>query len=478
MVTAAAQLRERLDHPVIDSDGHSLEFVPSVIDRMHAIGGRTAVASFEQTLAGIEQFRSIDEEQRRALGMMRPPWWALPALNTYDRATAMLPRLLRERLDEFGLDFAVVYPTLGLFALSQDHEEIRRASCRAFNEFYAEAYGEFSERLTPAALIPMNHPDEAIDELEYAVGTLGLKTVVLAGHVLRPLPSKTELPRSARWLDTFGLDSLYDYDPVWAACERLRVSPTFHSSGMGWGSRASGSNYIFNHLGNFAAAGEATCRALILSGVPRRYPDLRFAFLEGGVSWACALYADLLGHWEKRNRDAIHHYDPAELDRAKLAELFEQYGSKEFAAHADQLEQSVRVLSNPDEDRRFIDEFAPSGIDCPEQIQEIFERSFAFGCEADDPMNALAFNTRLNPRGARLRAIFGSDIGHWDVPDMRDVLTEAYELVERQLLSEGDFRSFVFDNPISLWTDTNPEFFTGTIIETPIVGGQSVRSPN
>jgi predicted TIM-barrel fold metal-dependent hydrolase len=464
--TPAAQLRERLDHPIIDSDGHSLEFVPAVTDRMRAIGGDATVASFEQTVAGIEQFRSFDIEQRRLLGMMRPPWWALPTRNTRDRATAMLPRLLRERLDEFGLDFAVVYPTLGLFALSQDHDDYRRASCRAFNEFYAEAYGEFSDRLTPAALIPMNHPDEAIDELEYAVGTLGLKVVVLAGHVLRPLSSASELPRSARWLDTFGIDSPYDYDPVWAACRRLRVSPTFHSSGMGWGSRASGSNYVFNHLGNFAAAGEATCRSLILSGVTRRFPELRFAFLEGGVSWACTLYADLLGHWEKRNRQAIHHYDPAELDRSELARLFEQYGSREFAAHVDCIDQSLRVLSNPDEDHRFIDEFAPSQIEGPEQIQEIFERSFAFGCEADDPMNALAFNRRLNPRGARLRAIFGSDIGHWDVPDMRDVLTEAYELVERDLLTEEDFRAFVLDNPIALWTETNPDFFDGTVIGT------------
>ena len=36
-----------------------------------------------------------------------------------------------------------------------------------------------------------------------------------------------------------------------------------------------------------------------------RFPQLRFAFLEGGAAWACNLLSDLLGHWEKRNRDAI-----------------------------------------------------------------------------------------------------------------------------------------------------------------------------
>ena len=53
------------------------------------------------------------------------------------------------------------------------------------------------------------------------------------------------------------------------------------------------------------AAGEAICRALLFAGVPVRHPELRFAFLEGGVNWACGLYSDFIGHWEKRNREEI-----------------------------------------------------------------------------------------------------------------------------------------------------------------------------
>jgi len=71
----------------------------------------------------------------------------------------------------------------------------------------------------------------------------------------------------------------------------------------------------------------------------------------------------------------------------------------------------------------------------------------------------------MNPFGARLRAIFSSDIGHWDVPDMTEVLEEAYELVEHGLLTEDDFRDFVFTNPATLWTGMNPDFFKGTVVE-------------
>jgi hypothetical protein len=48
---------------------------------------------------------------------------------------------------------------------------------------------------------------------------------------------------------------------------------------------------------------------------------------------------------------------------------------------------------------------------------------------------------------------------------MTDVTEEAYELVEHGLISEDDFRDFVFANPARLWTSMNPDFFKGTAVE-------------
>src|SRR5207245_10347611 len=103
------------------------------------------------------------------------------------------------------------------------------------------------------------------------------------------------------WLDTLELDSVHAYDPVWAKCVELGVSPSFHTGSRGFGLRVSPTNFTYNLIGHFAVANEAVCKALFLGGVTRRFPQLKFAFLEGGVGWACQLYADLIGHWEKRN---------------------------------------------------------------------------------------------------------------------------------------------------------------------------------
>ena len=112
-----------------------------------------------------------------------------------------------------------------------------------------------------------------------------------------------------------------------------------------------------------------------------------------------------------------------------------------------------------------MDDWAACQIKRGEDIRDLFVPHFYFGCEADDPMTTWAFNRRVNPFGARLRAMFGSDISHWDVPDIKEVVPEAYELVEHKLLTEEDFQDFVFGNVVRLHAGANPDFFKGTRVE-------------
>jgi hypothetical protein len=288
--------------------------------------------------------------------------------------------------------------------------------------------------------------------------------------IRRPVPAVSEkhpgIAPLFPWFDTLGLDSDYDYDAVWTTCAELGVSPTFHSGARGFGLRLSPTNFVYNHIGHFAAAGEAVCKAIFLGGVTRRFPDVKFAFLEGGVGWACNLYADLIGHWEKRNRQALEETNPQHLDRALLRDLARKYGDARLQAalqHNDGLfeaEGSGATGGIAD-----LDDYAACQIGQREDLRDLFVPKFYFGCEADDRMNAWAFNRQCNPFGARLNTLFGSDIGHFDVVNMADVLSEAYELVEDELISQEDFRDFVSTNPIRFWGEANPDFFKGTAVE-------------
>jgi predicted TIM-barrel fold metal-dependent hydrolase len=467
----SAAARARLNHPVIDADGHTVEFVPAFLDYLRQIGGPKILEQYAATweAASWNDWYKLSWDERRDRRATRSIWWGLPTKNTLDRATATLPKLLSERLEEIGLDFTILYPSVGLFFPRMKDEELRRACCRAINTFNADVYREYASHMTPAAIIPMNTPQEAIEEMEYAVKVLGMKTFMVADYALRPIPAAVrqapEVAPYAFWLDTFCLDSVYDYDPVWAKCVELKVAPTFHSQGIGWGSRTSISNFMYNHIGHFAAAGEALCKALFMGGVTRRFPTLKFAFLECGVGWACNLYADMVGHWERRNPQALENLDPANLNRELLVDLYRRYGGQSLVEKLDQMGTSPMFLGGTHEDPAMLDEWAPCHIERAEDIRDLFVPNFYFGCEADDPINAWAFNTKVNPFHAKLKAIFSSDIGHWDVPDMREVVAEAYELVEKGLLSEENFREFVFVNPVTLWTGMNPDFFKGTAVE-------------
>src|SRR5262249_22057326 len=180
-------------------------------------------------------FRMAPQERSQARPGI-PVWWPPPAENSLDRATSSLPKLMHARMDEIGLDFAIVYPSLGLLVLTlpgMADDELRQASARAFNNYNSEMFRGFADRLTPAAVIPTHTPGEPITELEHAVKTLGLKAAVFAADVLRPVPQPEKDPAAMAELysyDCFGIDSPYDYDSVWRKCIELRVAPTFHSA--------------------------------------------------------------------------------------------------------------------------------------------------------------------------------------------------------------------------------------------------------
>ena len=121
---------------------------------------------------------------------------------------------------------------------------------------------------------------------------------------------------------------------------------------------------------------------------------------------------------------------------------------------------------------------AAMNIERAEDFYDRFVPSFYFGCEADDPITAWAFDDKVNPFGAKIRAFMSTDLGHWDVPDMSEAVAEAYEPVENGLISPEDFRDFAFTNQLRLYAHNNPNFFKGTIVEEAADDALAVESAN
>jgi predicted TIM-barrel fold metal-dependent hydrolase len=306
MSTSSAEVRAQLDHPVIDADGHVQEYLPAALPYLREAMGPTVFDRYQDRTPAIAQIMGTGSpEWRLERRLPQSAWWATPAANTRDLATAVFPGLLVERMGELGVDYSVLFPTKAFGTAGIDDDELRQGVARGWNDFYADKYGPYSQHLTVGGVIPMHTPEEAIAELEHC-HAIGLKVVAMPEGVYRPIPVVDEhrspflTPGATHWYDTFGIDSAHDYDAVWAACERLGFAVSIHG-GMGHPAPngfTSPTNYSFNHIGAFAEKHHRLVKSLFMAGVTRRFPGLPIAVLECGVSWGAQLLNDLCEHWE------------------------------------------------------------------------------------------------------------------------------------------------------------------------------------
>ena len=152
------QVRSKIDHPIVDGDGHWVEYDPVFSDKMRKVGGDLAADGFLKAMGTTRELLSMSVAERRQKRRAQQAFWARQAENTLDRATAMMPKLLYDRLDELGLDFVIVYPTAGLrFPRIQD-DATRRAVIRAYNVVSADYFSGLGDRLTPRGEYPNAHP--------------------------------------------------------------------------------------------------------------------------------------------------------------------------------------------------------------------------------------------------------------------------------------------------------------------------------
>ena len=98
---SATEIRNKIGHPIIDGDGHVVETPIVLLDYVKQIAGSEVAARYEKMGPWFRKrkFKEI--------------FWGMPSgPNSIDRATAMLPQLYAERLEEAGIDFGIVYSTV------------------------------------------------------------------------------------------------------------------------------------------------------------------------------------------------------------------------------------------------------------------------------------------------------------------------------------------------------------------------------
>ena len=167
-------------------------------------------------------------------------------------------------MDELGVDVHVLYPTFFLSRVT-DRPEVEVALCRSYNRWLAEKCAQSGGRLQWIAMLPTLNLDAAVEEVRSAKenGACGvMKKGVECGG------------RSA--------GDPYFY-PLYEAAGRNDIAVCIHS-----GSGEMEQNDLRrDHASMWSRALPVVdaFTSLVHKGVPDRFPNLRFGFIEAGSSW-------------------------------------------------------------------------------------------------------------------------------------------------------------------------------------------------
>jgi len=218
------------------------------------------------------------------------------------------PTSILRDMDRDGVDASMLFPNLSFFALYTDVHRRSIAHARVYNDWLAETYLPYSDRLRPAAAIPTTDVPDAVKEIERAVN-LGLRALILP-EIPQPLPY---------WAP--------EYEPLWAAAAANGLPIFFHVASGGVDTTAKTSHTgdqvkgILTAMnmgkgeldgamlsgrtmggGNTSAASPMRIIAdLVSSAVCERHPTLMFNMIEFNAGWL----ANYVGSMDKAWRTGI-----------------------------------------------------------------------------------------------------------------------------------------------------------------------------
>jgi predicted TIM-barrel fold metal-dependent hydrolase len=256
---------------------------------------------------------------------------------------------IKERLhdlDKEAIDLQFLYPSFLLHVNAWPDGVLAMSVCRAYNSWLAETCRQAADRLRGVGVVSVQDPDGATKELSRILD-LGMVAVMINGTV------------GAKRLDH------PDHELFFAEANRLKLPIAVHFSLQ----FPTVDKLFEHHFPNRVLAGifpiMAGLTSVLCSGLLDRYKNLKFAFLEGGISWVPAHVERMDDHFENPRygaRDLISHppsdylksgriFFGCEGNEAFLGRVVEEVGEDLFIyssdyPHADRTEGTARYLQN------------------------------------------------------------------------------------------------------------------------------------
>lgn len=261
-----------------------------------------------------------------APGTAAPPGEAIQSARRASPGSQTLTNL-KERLEDLDreeIDLQFVYPSFLLHVNAWPDGILAMGVCRAYNTWLAETCNKAPDRLRAVGVVSLQDATGAAKELG-RLRDLGVQAVMINGTA-----------------GAIRLDHP-DHEVFFAEANRLRMPIAVHFS-----LQFPVVDTLFeHHFPNRVLAGilpiMAGLTSVLCSGLLDRYENLRFAFLEGGISWVPAHIERMDDHFENPRygaRDLISHPPSDYLKNGRI--FFGCEGNESFLG---------RVVDDVGEDR-------------------------------------------------------------------------------------------------------------------------------
>jgi len=199
--------------------------------------------------------------------------WNLPAANIEMRDIEARLRHMKE----LGIDVQVLYPTLFLRPLTKK-PEVELALCKSYNRWIADICRKGENQLRWIAILPLMSMKEALAEARFAKenGACGIVTRGIEGNRLMSDPY---------------------FFPLYEEASRLSLAICAHAStgSFEWW------DLFEQEIGfaKFKLPILSSFHSIFYDGIPDKFPELRFGFIEIRAQWLPYVIADLAKRFEQ-----------------------------------------------------------------------------------------------------------------------------------------------------------------------------------
>lgn len=221
----------------------------------------------------------------------------------YGGGKAVGPREWVAFMEDVGIEAAMLYPSRALSFGKIVDRDWAIAIARAYNDWLQEAYLSLSSCFGGMAILPLQEPEAAIDELRRAILKLGMRGAFLP---------------STSFSGNLGARQFW---PIYAEANKLECCIAIHG-GCHSGFQLDDMNvYAPVHALGHPFGQLAAFAGIVFNGLLDKFPNIRWAFLEGGVSWLLVA----LERFDRSWKTHVAHDPRKELIRLREGESIADY---------------------------------------------------------------------------------------------------------------------------------------------------------